>query len=139
MDDTKGDIWLLQETKWSKAEIDAKLRVWKKWNGLFRQSDGASGGLGIIWNPMNVNISLAGEDKYWQHCLVTILGWNENLNLFNVYGPSSAGDKHTLWDLLTIRLSSISNGSCVVFKDFNAILFDNEKSGGIQRTSVIPH
>lgn len=29
MDDTKGDIWLLQETKWSKAEIDAKMRVWK--------------------------------------------------------------------------------------------------------------
>lgn len=45
---------------------------------------------------MNVRISLVGEDKYWQHCLVTILGWNENFNLFNVYGPCSAGDKRAL-------------------------------------------
>ncbi|GLJ40489.1 hypothetical protein SUGI_0834840 [Cryptomeria japonica] len=100
------------------------------------QSDGASSGLGIIWNPLNVQISLVGEDKYWQHCLVTILGWNENFNLFNVYGPSSAGDKRALWDHLTIRLCSITEGSCVVFGDFNVILSSNKKSGGIQRTST---
>ncbi|GLJ39721.1 hypothetical protein SUGI_0811990 [Cryptomeria japonica] len=76
---------------------------------LKRQSDGASGGLGIIWSPMNVKISLVGDDKYWQHCSVTILGRNENFNLFNV---------------------------CVVAGDFNAILFGIEKSGGIQRTGT---
>ncbi|GLJ24513.1 hypothetical protein SUGI_0468410 [Cryptomeria japonica] len=112
------------------------MRVWKQWNGLFRQLDGASGGLGIIWNPMNVKISLVGEDKYWQHCLVTILGRNDNFNPFNVYGPSSAGDKRALWDLLAIRLCSITEGSGMVVGDFNAILFGNKKSGGIQRTGT---
>ncbi|GLJ15842.1 hypothetical protein SUGI_0261440 [Cryptomeria japonica] len=112
------------------------MRVWKQWNGLFRQSDGASGGLGIIWNPMNVRIFLVGEDKHWQHCLLTILGRIENFNLFNVYGPSSASDKRALWDLLTIKLNSITDGSCVVGRDFNAILSGIEKSGGIQRTGT---
>ncbi|XP_057826050.2 uncharacterized protein LOC131037834 [Cryptomeria japonica] len=136
IDDTKGDIWLLQETKWNKAEIDAKMRVWKQWNGLFRQSDGASSVLGIIWNPMNVKISLVGEDKYWQHCSVTILGRNENFNLFNVYEPYTVGNKRDLWDLLSIKLNSITDGSCVVAGDFNAILSGTKKSGGIQRTGT---
>lgn len=136
IDDTKADIWLLQETKWSKAETAAKMRVWKQWNGLFRQLDGASGGLGIIWNPMNVKISLVGEDKYWQHCSVIILGRNENFNLFNVYGLSTTANKQALWALLSSKLNSITNGSCVVAGDFNAILSGTEKSGGIQRTST---
>lgn len=80
---------------------------------------------------MNVKISLVGEDKSWQHCLVTILGCNESFNLFNVYGPSSTGDKQALWDLLSIKLNSITDGSCVVAGDFNAILSNIEKSGGI--------
>ncbi|XP_059075294.1 uncharacterized protein LOC131875240 [Cryptomeria japonica] len=86
------------------------MRVWKQCNGFFRKSDGASSGLGFIWNPMNVKISLMREDKYWQHCLVTILGHNESLNIFNMYGPSSAGDKQALWDLQSIKLNSITDG-----------------------------
>ncbi|XP_059064993.1 uncharacterized protein LOC131857023 [Cryptomeria japonica] len=136
IDDTKGVIWLLQETKWSKAEIEAKMRVWKHQNGFFRQSDGASGGLGIIWKHMNVKISLVGEDKYWQYCLVTTLGQNENFNLFNVYRPSSAGDKQALWDLLSFKLNNNTDGSCVVAGDFNVILSNIKKIGGIQRTGT---
>ncbi|XP_057830711.1 uncharacterized protein LOC131041593 [Cryptomeria japonica] len=136
IDDTKGDIWLLQETKWSMAETTTKMRVWKQWNGIFRQSNGAFGGLGIIWNPMNVKISLVGEDKYWKHCLVTILGQNENFNLFNVYGPSTTSDKRALWALLSSKLNSITENSCVVARDFNVILSSTEKSGGIQRTGM---
>lgn len=48
IDETKGDVWLLQEIKWHQDKIDKRLRSWKQWNGLIRQSDGASGRLGIL-------------------------------------------------------------------------------------------
>ncbi|XP_059068916.1 cytochrome P450 734A1-like [Cryptomeria japonica] len=83
-----------------------------------------------------VMLAVAGDDKYWQHCSVTILGRNENFNLFNVYKPSTVGEKRALWDLLSSKLNNITNGTCVVARDFNAILSSTEKSGGIQRTST---
>ena len=46
-----SDILLLQETKLNKEEglkINQKLG---KWTSVFQQSQGALGGLGIIWNP----------------------------------------------------------------------------------------
>ncbi|XP_057826906.2 uncharacterized protein LOC131038486 [Cryptomeria japonica] len=112
------------------------MKVWKQWKGLLRQSKGASGGMGIIWNPLKVQITLLGEDKYWQHCLVTSLCKNESFNLFNVYGPSGANDKHELWALLSNKLQNITMGSCVFAGDFNAILASNEKKGGIQRIGM---
>ncbi|XP_059075238.1 uncharacterized protein LOC131875198 [Cryptomeria japonica] len=112
------------------------MKVWKQWKGLLRPSEGASSEMGIIWNPSNVQITLLGEDKYWQHCLVTSLCKNESFNLFNVYGPSATNDKRELWALLSNIFQNITMDSCVFAGDFNAILASNEKQGGIQRIGM---
>lgn len=69
----------------------------------------------------------------WQHCLATHLSTNESFNLFNVYGPTVIGEKRDLWNLLSDKLQSTNVENCILVKDFNAILVESEKKGGIQR------
>ena len=55
--------------------------------------------------------------------------------LINVYGPASALDKECLWNSITCSLQMQEQQQVVIGGDFNALLSQSEKIGGI----IPPH
>ena len=59
----ESEIIIIQETKLD-AEGSGKMgRSLRQWQSEFKESNGASGGLGIIWNPRKVNISIINKNS----------------------------------------------------------------------------
>lgn len=52
--ESKGYIWVLHETKWNRIDINKRMRLWRQWIGKFVEVEGASRGIGIIWNLLMV-------------------------------------------------------------------------------------
>ncbi|XP_057842338.2 uncharacterized protein LOC131051743 [Cryptomeria japonica] len=136
IDEAKGDIWVLKETKRNKSKIDMQMRVWRQWTRKFVEVDGASGGIGIIWNPLVVKGEVVDEGKHWQQCKITLLSNNESFFIYNIYGPTATPEKRELWNLISSKLDGCNRVKSIISWDFNATFNDQEKAGGIQRPSV---
>ncbi|XP_059077996.1 uncharacterized protein LOC131876577 [Cryptomeria japonica] len=109
--------------------------VRQKWLGHFVDSDGASGGLGILWNPLVVHVEVVSRSKYWQMVKVISKTMNFSCFLVNVYGPTLAVDKCKLWEDVSRRLEEVRSFLAIVAGDFNATLSSSEKHGGVRRLS----
>jgi ribonuclease HI/exonuclease III len=129
LDSSKADIILLQETKLSQGNYEKSIMTWKGWCSVHMQGMGASGGLGILWNPKTVQVQLIQQQANWQ--LVKVQHFQLTFHLFNVYGPSATNDKRRLWETLTGVIQSIQVLNVIMGGDFNAILNADEKIGGI--------
>ena len=52
----ESDIIMIQENKLNKEEGDKLRKRLGRWNAEMKESDGASSGIGIIWNTRTKNI-----------------------------------------------------------------------------------
>lgn len=84
---------MIQESKLSKDELeifDKKLGI-RILEGSFAK--GASGGIGLIWDPRLVAFNLLSKSPNWMCGRVNNIKSNINFVLFNIYGPIQNKDK----------------------------------------------
>ena len=77
------------------------------WGSFFQESVGASGGLGVFWNPKKVLLSCL---NHFPNCIsssVKSLKSNLQFILINVYGPISYMDKKMSRLKLVISFSTL--------------------------------
>jgi hypothetical protein len=92
---------------------------------------GRSGGLALFWRR-GVEVSLWWKGRY--HIDVDVVEKNGSKWRFNgIYGESKSGEKEKTWKLLR-TLEGQSKLPWLCMGDFNEILFDHEKEGGLARS-----
>lgn len=133
----ESEIILLQETKLDKAESTNIGKKIRQWQTEFQESIGASGGLGMIWNPRKVNLNIINKNPSWISSRVISLKNNLEFLLINIYGPTPTLEKIKVWQEISDFLSNHSDITVVIGGDFNAIMSMEEKYGGSQITSQI--
>lgn len=87
----------------------------------FRSSVGASDGLVIIWDNMEVEVQSSFS---FEHVLVInerFLHTNGEFFLFNIYAPCDVADQQLLQDSLTVKLGNCAGKNFCVSDDFNAV------------------
>ncbi len=60
-----------------------------------------------------------------------MLDFDVSFTLINVYGPTSTEDKLKIWDKLSVLIQLQNSHQVILGGDFNSILNQNEKAGGI--------
>lgn len=84
----QSEITIIQETKLDMTESNKLGLKLNQWQSEFMESLGASGGLGIIWNPQKVNLSIINKASNWMSCSVSSLKNQVSFILINIYGPT---------------------------------------------------
>ena len=125
-----SDVILIQESKLNRVEIDKFSKMLSIWRSVFQESRGASGGLGILWDPRKVNVNNIYCTKNWISGKVHSLKIDLNFTILNVYGSINNTEKLTTWNEIGLFLEGIGNDLCILGGDFNTILENNEKIGG---------
>ena len=67
--------------------------------------------------------------------MLNISAFDISFFLINVYGPTSSLDKACLWNSITCSLQMKEQQQVVIGGDFNALLCQSKKTGGI----IPPH
>ncbi|XP_059068896.1 uncharacterized protein LOC131859315 [Cryptomeria japonica] len=134
---SSSDIVAFQETKLNKEKVNNFISYCKVWEGIFQEASGAIGGLGVIWNPAQVKVTLMEKTEHWMIC--NVFSFKEELNfpLINVYGLTKTLEKYEVWQPLTKKMLEIRNDKVVVVGDFNALLDLDEKKGGLRMSNKI--
>lgn len=98
---------------------------------------GAFGGLGVLWNPLNIQCKVLMEKQNWLAVNCRILSQNRFLIVVNVYRPIATSAKRELWLEIGAWLQ-LQEGSQVIIRGyFIATLSNIEKLGGSQTLSRI--
>ena len=105
------------------------------WESFFLESAGASGGLGLIWNPRRVDIHCLEFSNNWICARVQNLKSDLKFILINIYGPISHLGKKIVWDELSSIFHNYKDNPILVGGDFNTILNLEEKVGGSKHLS----
>ncbi|XP_059070202.1 uncharacterized protein LOC131859930 [Cryptomeria japonica] len=134
-DQAKPEVICIQETKLGREVAACIFGVRQRWSGHFVDSDGASGGLGIMWNPLVVQVDVVSSSKHWQVVKVISKTMNFSCFIFNVYGSTLAVDKCRLWENNSKHLEEVRSSLAIVAGDFNATLYSSKKRGGVRRLS----
>ncbi|XP_057867448.1 uncharacterized protein LOC131074785 [Cryptomeria japonica] len=132
-DQIKPEIICIQETKLGREDAARFFGVRQRWSGFFVDSEGASGGLGILWNPLVVQVDPVSCSKHWQMVMVILKIMNFSCFLINVYGPTLAAEKCRLWEDISKLLAEVRPTLAIVVGDFKATLSFSEKRGGVSR------
>ncbi|XP_057829385.2 uncharacterized protein LOC131040463 [Cryptomeria japonica] len=132
-DQAKPKVICIQETKLGREDAARVFGVRQRWFGFFVESEGASGGLGILWNPLVVQVDVVSCSKHWQMVKVNSKIMNFSCFLINVYGPTLAMEKCRLWEDISKLLEEVRPTLAIVVGDFNATLSFSEKRGGVRR------
>ncbi|XP_059066430.1 uncharacterized protein LOC131857740 [Cryptomeria japonica] len=72
IDEAKGDIWVLQETKWNISEIDMRMQVWRQWTGLWKL---------MVPRELGLMTGLKYGHKTLEGCIWGYMGWDCRLKL----------------------------------------------------------
>ncbi|XP_059076616.1 uncharacterized protein LOC131063353 [Cryptomeria japonica] len=134
-DQAKPEVICIQETKLGREDAACIFGVRQKWSGHFVDSDGALGGLGILWNPLAIQVEVVSSYKHWQMVKVISKTMNFSCFLVNVYGLTLVVDKCRLWEDISRRLEEVRPSLAIIAGDFNATLSSSEKHGGVRRLS----
>jgi exonuclease III len=98
------DILLLQETKCFREEVEDIFRCfWRVCESLHTDSNGATGGLEILWNPTTVIIDQPFSTVGMLTTHFKVIGSNKEGMITNTYRPQSAHDK----ELFLKRIATI--------------------------------
>jgi exonuclease III len=125
------DILLIQETKMEDNEfLQISKKFWKGSSGQAVSARGASGGLGSLWNPLKYRLVTELHNTHWLFLKLQPLDSREALSLFNVYVPSSIGEKRECWDSIRHLSESENLENIIVAGDLNLTLRMEEKRGG---------
>jgi len=96
------------------------------------------GGIWLLWNDENVDVSIIAKETRIMHCLV-----HDKLNakeclLSAVYAPARENQKDAFWEHLHRLHNSIDKPWCIM-GDFNEMLNASEKIGGTPLTPSKVH
>ena len=99
----KPRIIFWQETKCSGKDLTSiDQKIWKGCESIAIDAKGEAGGLGILWNPREVNLSILLETSFSISADFHILGTRIKGFLTNVYGPLKAEKKFSFLDSLSV-------------------------------------
>lgn len=131
-----SEIILIQETKLNRIEGDKISKTLGLWDSIFTEAIGASGGLGIIWNPKKFSLTYLGNNHNWLCANIQSLKSDSKFIIFNVYGPINIVKKKIVWAELSSVISKLKDSPIILGGDFNSILSLDEKVGGNQHLSL---
>lgn len=128
------DLVMLQETKLEKIDLASFGKRLGFRHIISVPATGASRDLAIIWDPRNIGFSLLESRGNWISGRVTSLKHKLDFPIINVYGPTLNEDKRRFWKEIKESTNSLSQ-FCILGGDFNAIMNQCEKQGGIGKIS----
>ncbi|MCH83336.1 endonuclease/exonuclease/phosphatase family protein [Trifolium medium] len=133
----------LQETKLGVCDDFLCASLWgnSPLGYFFRPSVGASGGLLILWDAVEVEVWYSVSFNHVLMLHGRFLKSNETFSLFNVYALCETMAKQALWVSLTGRLQLLSGQKVCVCGDFNAVRSDEERHSvrhGFRNPDMIP-
>ena len=87
-------VMFIQETKFSEENFKTTLeKVWKGCKSIAIDANGVAGGIGIIWNPLDIFLSSLLATYLIIYVEFHILGTSLRGILTNVYRPFSLAPK----------------------------------------------
>ena len=122
-------ILCLQETKLPLCDASLCSFLWGDSNHAFsyRSSVGASGGMLIILDSLEVEVwSTVSQD----HMLLIhgrFIQSNEEFYVINIYSPCDGRAKQALWEALSVRLQALRGEKICVCGDFNTVRCPEER------------
>eukprot|EP00253_Pinus_taeda_P005844 PITA_05844 len=124
------DLLLIQETKITEQDFQQQLQHFKNFTGLSISSDGASGGIGTIWNKNNWEIIHSYLYPWWIRTDMKNKGTQEVFHIYNIYSPNHYRDKISCWNTIEADLLTIHNSRIIIGGNMNVIRNAQEKFGG---------
>eukprot|EP00253_Pinus_taeda_P018186 PITA_18186 len=124
------DILLIQETKTTEQDFLLQTQRFKSYTGIAKGSDGASGGIGTLWNKNKWEIINSQLCNWWIKTDLKNKNTQEVYFIYNIYAPNHYRDKINCWNSLETDLSSIHNSWIILGGDMNIIRQVEEKYGG---------
>ena len=125
-----SDIILIQETKLNRDEGMKLSQKLGRWKSELQHSQGASGGLGIIWNPRQISTELLSSQANWMGARINSSKTDLKIIIINVYGPTPTADKLAVWKEISAFIKTLPPEIIIIGGDFNAISSKEEKQGG---------
>jgi exonuclease III len=126
------DVLFLAETKLHEREMEKFRWMLELPNMCVRNPEGRSRGIAMFWKR-NVNVVLRSFGR--RHVDVDVIRENGSVWRFTgVYGESKGERKHETWRLLrTLKQQHQDGRPWLCLGDFNEILSNTEKEGGVPR------
>eukprot|EP00253_Pinus_taeda_P013228 PITA_13228 len=124
------DILLIQETKTTEQDFLLQTQRFKNYTGISKGSDGASGGIGTLWNKNKWEIINSQLCNWWIRTDLKNKNTQEVYFIYNIYAPNHYRDKTSCWNSLEADLSSIHSSWIILGGDMNLIRQVEEKYGG---------
>ncbi|XP_030958322.1 uncharacterized protein LOC115980181 [Quercus lobata] len=90
---------------------------------------GYTGGLWILWDSTQVNVSVLSSTEQEIHAIVKDLSSNSSWLLSTVYASPRYAERRLLWDNLS-RVAELHTLPWIIAGDFNKILLGEDKLGG---------
>jgi len=91
------------------------------------------GGIWLLWNDINVDVSIIAKEPRIMHCLVHDKLTSKDCILSAVYAPARENQKAVFWEHLRQLHHSIDKPWCIM-GDFNEMLTASDKFGGVPLT-----
>lgn len=130
MNQEQPDILLIQETKTTEKDFILQIQRFKNNTGTSKGSDGASGGIGTLWNKNKWEIINFQLCNWWIRTDLKNKSTQEVYFIYNIYAPNHYRDKISCWNTLEADLSSIHSSLIILGGDMNLIRQVEEKYGG---------
>eukprot|EP00253_Pinus_taeda_P032656 PITA_32656 len=124
------DIFLIQETKSTEQDFTSQIQRFKNYSGISKGSNGASGGIGTLWNKNKWEINNHQLCNWWVRTDLRSKNTQEVYSIYNIYAPNHYRDKTSCWNSLEADLSSIQSSQIIIGGDMNLIRQVEEKFGG---------
>ena len=99
-------------------------------------SKGAAGGIDILWNPQEVNLSGFVATSFFLSVDFHILGTRIRGFFTNIYGPPKVEQKLSFLDSPNFIKKTSEDKPWILGGDFNLIGTLEEKKGGIQNLNL---
>ena len=126
----RPNIVFLMETMIDVGKLERIQNICGFVNGVCLSSNGRAGGMGFWWRGINVVPS-----TYSNHHFIADVLDNNNVPVWRavgIYGWPERENKHKTWEMMG-RIKAMSRVPCIMFGDFNEILCQAEKEGGVPR------
>lgn len=128
--DQMPDIFLIQEMKMKKERL-GNIIFSSTMNGIASNSEGASGGLLLLFNKRHFKIEPKYDEGNILFCRVFHLHTNDCQFLLNFYAPNNKRERKTYQTKVgkLVHASDLKKG--IILVDFNTPLVGEEKIGGL--------
>ena len=125
------DILLIQETKLEDSVfLQVSKKLWNKCKVKAISTQGASGGLGTLWNASKFSVISETLNTHWLFLKLQHLDSKENFSFFNVYVPVNAGEKNACWESIRNQADLVNLENTIIAGDLNLTLLSADKIGG---------